>query len=320
MNDMLYKDECFRLVGLCMEIHRTLGRGQNEVLLVSDPYHSLRIGAIADEVARDLDSESSLVVVCGGLGPTHDDVSIAGVALAMGVPVVRHPALRAVHLSDSAFGGGDAAATARALAAAIRRREISPTEIMDATLDAIERRNPALNAIVWLDPDDARARARTATERVVGDDDLPPFLGVPLPIKDLTAVEGWPCTYGSPGASRAPAATTTQVVGRLESAGFVLCGRSNTPEFGTITATENDRYGITRNPWNTDRTPGGSSGGASAAGNRSRRGAPDIRGSPSQDARPRLRMSNACATARVAYRIHAFCTVFGGGTPRRVQL
>jgi amidase len=152
------------------------------------------------------------------------------------------------------------------LAAAIRRREIAPTEIMDATLAAIEHRNPALNAIIWLDPDDARARAAAATARIAaGGDDLPPFLGVPLPVKDLSPVEGWPCTYGSTGAGDQPAGATDHAVARLEAAGFVLCGRSNSPEFGTITATENDRYGITRNPWNTDFTSGGSSGGASAA-------------------------------------------------------
>ena len=152
------------------------------------------------------------------------------------------------------------------VAAAIRRREVSPTELMDATLDAVERQNPALNAVIWLDPDDARRRAAAATELVAaGGDDLPPFLGVPLPIKDLAAVEGWPCTFGSTGADDAPATATNHSVARLEAAGFLLCGRSNTPEFGTVTATENARYGITRNPWNTERTPGGSSGGASAA-------------------------------------------------------
>jgi amidase len=151
------------------------------------------------------------------------------------------------------------------LAAAIRRRDVSPTEVMDATLDAIERRNPALNAIIWLDADDARARAKEATEQVAAGGDLPPFLGVPLPIKDLARVAGWPCTYGSTGASEQPAEATDDAIARLEGAGFVLCGRSNSPEFGTITVTENDRYGITRNPWNTDFTSGGSSGGASAA-------------------------------------------------------
>lgn len=153
------------------------------------------------------------------------------------------------------------------LAAAIRRGEVSPTEVMEATLAAVRERNPSLNAMVWIDEDDARSRAAAATERIAtdGPDDLPPFFGVPIPVKDLTAVRGWPCTFGSPGADDTPAEQTGLVVQRLERAGFVLCGRTNTPEFGTVTATENDRYGITRNPWDLHRTPGGSSGGASAA-------------------------------------------------------
>lgn len=157
--------------------------------------------------------------------------------------------------------------TALDLAAAIRAKELSPTEAMDDTLAAIEARNGTLNAVIWLDADDARARARAATERISseGTDDLPPFFGVPIPIKDLYDVAGWPNTYGSPGGSSDPVPESGLVVERLVDAGFVLCGRSNTPEFGTITATENDRYGSTRNPWNLDHTSGGSSGGASAA-------------------------------------------------------
>jgi amidase len=153
------------------------------------------------------------------------------------------------------------------LAAAIRRGEVSPSEVMEATLAVVRERNPSLNAVVWIDEDDARSRAAAATQRIASDgaDDLPPFFGVPLPIKDLHAVEGWPCTFGSPGASDAPAPDSGLVVQRLEDAGFLLCGMTNSPEFGTVTATENDRYGITRNPWDLDRTSGGSSGGASAA-------------------------------------------------------
>lgn len=157
--------------------------------------------------------------------------------------------------------------TALDLAAAIRARQLSPTELMEATLSRIDERNPRLNAVIWLDEDDARERARVATDHISrhGTDDLPPFFGVPIPIKDLSTVAGWPATYGSTGASTEAADESGIVVRRLEEAGFVLCGRTNTPEFGTVTATENDRYGITRNPWDLDRTPGGSSGGASAA-------------------------------------------------------
>ncbi|MDZ7675792.1 MAG: amidase [Acidimicrobiales bacterium] len=158
-------------------------------------------------------------------------------------------------------------ASAIELAAAIRRKDLSPSEALEASLDAIERYDAVLNAIIWLDEDDARARARAADDRIANEpsDDLPPFLGVPIPVKDLYDVEGWPNTLGSEGASADPRPETALPVQRMVDAGFVLCGRSNSPEFGSITATENERYGVTRNPWDTDRSPGGSSGGASAA-------------------------------------------------------
>ena len=153
------------------------------------------------------------------------------------------------------------------LASAIRVREVSPTEVMDETLRRIDERNGALNAVIWIDADDARARARAAEDAVTSApvEELPPFHGVPIPIKDLYDVEGWPNTYGSAGASDDPRDETALPVQRLVDAGFLLCGRTNSPEFGTVTATENERYGITRNPWDLDRTSGGSSGGASAA-------------------------------------------------------
>ena len=92
-----------------------------------------------------------------------------------------------------------------------------------------------------------------------------PFLGVPLPIKDLTPVAGWPVTYGSRGAPAGMSEESELVLGALVQAGFVLCGRTNTPEFGVITVAENSRYGLSRNPWDLTRSPGGSSGGAAAA-------------------------------------------------------
>ncbi len=88
---------------------------------------------------------------------------------------------------------------------------------------------------------------------------------MPLPIKDLTPVAGWPVTYGSHGAPEGPSERSELVVDALVEAGFVLCGRTNTPAFGVITAAENTRHGISRNPWDAERTPGGSSGGAAAA-------------------------------------------------------
>jgi amidase len=153
------------------------------------------------------------------------------------------------------------------LAAAIRRRELSPLELAEACLERIDAQDPELNAFVLRDDERVLRDARRATEAVTaaGADGLGPFHGVPLPIKDLAQVAGWPTTYGSRGASPTPAATSQLVVRRFTDAGFVLLGKTATPEFGTISYTESQRHGVTRNPWNTDHTPGGSSGGAAAA-------------------------------------------------------
>lgn len=151
------------------------------------------------------------------------------------------------------------------LAAALRAREVSAIELLDACLAEVDRLNGELNAVVWRDDEAARAEARAADERL-GRGEQAPFLGVPLPIKDLTEVNGQPVAYGSRGRSLEPwEGPSEKVVDAFRQAGFVLAGRTNTPEFGHITATENLRWGITRNPWDTSRTPGGSSGGAAAA-------------------------------------------------------
>src|SRR5439155_8665848 len=150
------------------------------------------------------------------------------------------------------------------LADALRSRELSAAELLDACLAAIDMLNPELNAITWRNDEEARAAAAEADRRLAAGG-AAPFLGVPLPIKDLTPVAGWPVTYGSQGAPAGPSAESELVVTALKRAGFVLCGRTNTPEFGLITVAENTRYGITRNPWDPTRSPGGSSGGAAAA-------------------------------------------------------
>lgn len=155
--------------------------------------------------------------------------------------------------------------TALGLAELIRTKQVSPVEVMEDCLAHIDKFNPLLNAVTWRNDDEARQRAREATDAIAKTDRLPPFLGVPLPIKDLTAAAGQPLTYGSFGASDEPEPEDELVVAAFRQGGFILTGRTNTPELGTVTATENDRYGIAHNPWNTDHTPGGSSGGAAAA-------------------------------------------------------
>lgn len=160
----------------------------------------------------------------------------------------------------------DTFTSATELAAAIRRRELSPVELLEQCLDQVDKLNPVLNAVIWRNDDEARATAaRTADALAAGAEGLPAFAGVPIPIKDLTPVAGWPVTYGSHGAPDGLSDEDELVVAALRRAGFTLTGRTNTPEFGPIPVTENLRYGITRNPWDTDHTPGGSSGGSGAA-------------------------------------------------------
>ncbi|HTT90534.1 MAG TPA: amidase [Acidimicrobiales bacterium] len=164
-------------------------------------------------------------------------------------------------------GDFDTFQTARATAAAIRAREVSPLEVLDACLARVDAVNDSLNALIWRNDEEARQAAVAAGDALVKSrgEDLPPFHGVPIPIKDLTPVAGWPVTYGSWGADGARSETSDLVVEAFKRAGFILTGRTNTPEFGATLVTENDRYGITRNPWDLDRTAGGSSGGAAAA-------------------------------------------------------
>jgi amidase len=153
------------------------------------------------------------------------------------------------------------------LAAAVRRKDVSPVELVDLYLDRMDRLDGRLNAFCHRADDEVRKAASVAADAVVtaSPGDLGPFHGVPLPIKDLVDVAGWPTTYGSAGASPTPATTSDPVVERFVEAGFVLLGKTTTSEFGAISFTESDALGITRNPWNPDRTAGGSSGGAGVA-------------------------------------------------------
>lgn len=154
---------------------------------------------------------------------------------------------------------------ATTLAAAIRSRELSPVEVVETYLARIDELNPEINAVIWRNDDEVRAAAREAERAVLAGDDLGPFHGVPIPIKDLSDVAGQPNTHSSLAISDAPRTTTDLGVQKLQAAGFLLMGRTNSPELGPLTTAENARHGNTRNPWNTAFTPGGSSGGAAAA-------------------------------------------------------
>ncbi len=152
------------------------------------------------------------------------------------------------------------------LAALIRRRKVSPVEVVNAILSRIDRLNPHLNAYVTLTADQARRDARAA-ERALGKRGvtLGPLHGVPFSVKDLVITKGVRTTFGTPLYRDNIPTEDAPIVARMKAAGGIMLGKTNTPTFGWIGATHNLLYGITRNPWNLDRTPGGSSGGASAA-------------------------------------------------------
>ena len=151
------------------------------------------------------------------------------------------------------------------IAAAIRRGELDPVEVLDTYLSRVDALDPKLGAVVWRNDDAARADAVRAREAVVRGEHLGPLHGVPIPIKDLTDVAGWPTTFGSRAGLGRVAEVTQHIAQSLRNAGAVLAYRTNTPEFGTVCVTENQAYGATRNPWSPDHSPGGSSGGAAAA-------------------------------------------------------
>ena len=151
------------------------------------------------------------------------------------------------------------------LASAIRAKKVSPVEVSRQILDRIEKLNPALNAVCTSMAEEARETAKRAEEAVMRGDALGPLHGVPVTIKDIMGVKGVRTTSGSKLLENNVAPDDAPVTERLRKAGAVLIGRTNTPEFGWKGVTDNLVFGMTRNPWNTELTPGGSSGGASAA-------------------------------------------------------
>jgi Asp-tRNA(Asn)/Glu-tRNA(Gln) amidotransferase A subunit family amidase len=152
------------------------------------------------------------------------------------------------------------------LASSIRKRKISPVEVIDAVLDRIEKVNPRLNAYVTLTATEARAEAKAAERAVMRRSaTLGALHGVPFSVKDLVITKGVRTTFGTPIYRDNVPTEDAPMVERLRAAGAIMLGKTNTPTFGWIGATHNLVFGITRNPWNVERTPGGSSGGASAA-------------------------------------------------------
>ncbi|MCD5311838.1 amidase [Kineosporia babensis] len=151
--------------------------------------------------------------------------------------------------------------SAAALAAGIRRGTWTAREVAEHFLARVDALDPALNSIVWRD-DEATLQA---ADRIDAEGPRGLFAGVPLTIKDTFAVEGQPHTLGSHARDLTPAPQSDLLVQAAQKAGFVQLGRAATPELAMTTSCESERYGITRNPWNVERSPGGSSGGSAAA-------------------------------------------------------
>ncbi len=148
---------------------------------------------------------------------------------------------------------------ATAQAELVRTKEISPAELVDGAIDRMEKLNPQLNAIIHELYDRARAEAAGA---------LPdgPFRGVPFLLKDLGAeLAGTPFCEGLDFAGDYRSSVTQELTQRFVDAGFVICGKTNTPELGILPTAEPRRFGPSRNPWQTEYSTGGSSGGSAAA-------------------------------------------------------
>src|SRR5262249_5323171 len=150
------------------------------------------------------------------------------------------------------------------LARDVAAKRLSPVEVVDAFLIRIERLNPRLGAYCTVIADEARAAAQRAEAAAMHGEPLGPLHGVPVSIKDLIFTKGVRTTRGSRLYANSVPDQDAPVVERLRAAGAIVLGKTNTPEFGWKGVTDNLIFGPTRNPWNLERTPGGSSGGAGA--------------------------------------------------------
>ncbi len=151
------------------------------------------------------------------------------------------------------------------ITAAYRDRSLSPVEVVADALKRIDRFEPAVNAFTFVDADGAMAQARASEARWMKGEPLGPADGIVATVKSNVAAAGWQLRRGSTTIGYEAAAFDAPPVASLRAAGCVLVGQTTMPEFGWIGVTHSKLTGVTRNPWNLGRTPGGSSGGAAAA-------------------------------------------------------
>ncbi len=156
--------------------------------------------------------------------------------------------------------------TIAALADDVAARRVSARELTQVALDRIEAIDPTINAFVAVDGDAALADAAAIDERIAAGEVVGPLAGIPIGVKDLEDAVGFRTTYGSSlYVDSPPAVADSPLVERMRAAGCVVVGKTNTPELGHKGDTTNIPFGSTRNPWNPERSAGGSSGGSAAA-------------------------------------------------------
>jgi len=147
----------------------------------------------------------------------------------------------------------------------IKKKELSSVELLETLLKRVEQVNPDLNAVVTLDADRAMDKAKKADEALSKGEDLGPLHGMPMTIKDAYSVEGVVSTGGNPSWKDYVPEKNAEAVQHLVDAGAIIFGKTNVPLNSADIQSYNEIYGVTNNPWDLERTPGGSSGGSAAS-------------------------------------------------------
>ena len=155
--------------------------------------------------------------------------------------------------------------SAKLQAKAIRKRELKPSDLIEAHFDQIDKFNPEINAVIWQDRETAKELAFQMDKEVERGEFRGPLHGIPMTVKESFNISGAPTTWGDPENKNNIAETDSDAVHRLRNAGAIVFGKTNVPLNLVEWQTFNEIYGTTKNPWDLTRTPGGSSGGSAAA-------------------------------------------------------